>query len=126
MWSAIDLAEWEGRSFARTSITAGTSATPAACTIATSVIPNGEHKGDRVDEPEYEGWSARAGPWASPTASPVAWLNTQDRSGVRGRQRVRLGVRLGDGGLEKGWLTPSRWASTSRGVTSRAPNGSSR
>lgn len=47
------------------------------------VIPAGLHKGDLVDEPEYEGW-AGAG-WAIGCTDPVAisWLNTQvDRACV--------------------------------------------
>ncbi len=47
------------------------------------VIPTGPHRGEIVDEPEYEGW-AGAG-WAIGATDPVAvsWLNTQvDRAGV--------------------------------------------
>jgi aldehyde:ferredoxin oxidoreductase len=47
------------------------------------VIPTGPHRGEIVDEPEYEGW-AGAG-WAIGCADPVAisWLNTQvDRACV--------------------------------------------
>ena len=47
------------------------------------VIPTGPHRGQIVDEPEYEGW-AGAG-WAIGCTDPVAisWLNTQiDRIGV--------------------------------------------
>ena len=47
------------------------------------VIPTGPHRGQIVDEPEYEGW-AGAG-WAIGCTDPVAisWLNTQvDRAGV--------------------------------------------
>ncbi len=47
------------------------------------VIPTGPHRGEMVDEPEYEGW-AGAG-WAIGCTDPVAisWLNTQvDRACV--------------------------------------------
>ncbi|MBI3085747.1 MAG: hypothetical protein HYY88_08505 [candidate division NC10 bacterium] len=47
------------------------------------VIPTGPHRGELVDEPEYEGW-AGAG-WAIGCTDPVAisWLNTQvDRACV--------------------------------------------
>ncbi len=47
------------------------------------VIPTGPHRGEIVDEPEYEGW-AGAG-WAIGCTDPVAisWLNTQvDRACV--------------------------------------------
>ncbi|MFQ5899226.1 MAG: aldehyde ferredoxin oxidoreductase family protein [Candidatus Methylomirabilia bacterium] len=47
------------------------------------VIPSGKHKGEIVDEPEYEGW-AGAG-WTIGLTDPVAvsWLNTQvDRACV--------------------------------------------
>ncbi len=47
------------------------------------VIPSGPHRGEIVDEPEYEGW-AGAG-WAIGCTDPVAisWLNTQvDRACV--------------------------------------------
>ena len=47
------------------------------------VIPKGPHRGEMVDEPEYEGW-AGAG-WAIGCTDPVAvsWLNTQvDRACV--------------------------------------------
>lgn len=47
------------------------------------VIPRGPHRGELVDEPEYEGW-AGAG-WAIGCTDPVAisWLNTRvDRAGV--------------------------------------------
>ena len=47
------------------------------------VIPSGPHKGERVDEPEYEGWSGAG--WTIGLTDPVAvsWLNTRiDRAGV--------------------------------------------
>jgi aldehyde:ferredoxin oxidoreductase len=47
------------------------------------VLPSGPHKGERVDEPEYEGWSGAG--WAIGLTDPVAvsWLNTRiDRAGV--------------------------------------------
>jgi aldehyde:ferredoxin oxidoreductase len=47
------------------------------------VIPDGPHKGEIVDEPEYEGWSGAG--WAIGCTDPVAvsWLNTQiDRACV--------------------------------------------
>jgi aldehyde:ferredoxin oxidoreductase len=48
-----------------------------------SVIAEGKHKGEIVDEPEYEGWSGAG--WAIGCTDPqqVAWLNTQiDRACV--------------------------------------------
>ncbi|MGH7409436.1 MAG: aldehyde ferredoxin oxidoreductase C-terminal domain-containing protein, partial [Candidatus Methylomirabilales bacterium] len=47
------------------------------------VLPSGPHKGERVDEPEYEGWSGAG--WTIGLTDPVAvsWLNTRiDRAGV--------------------------------------------
>ena len=47
------------------------------------VIPSGPHAGERVDEPEYEGWSGAG--WTIGLTDPVAisWLNTRiDRAGV--------------------------------------------
>ena len=47
------------------------------------VLPSGAHKGQIVDEPEYEGWSGAG--WALGITDRVAvsWLNTQvDRAGV--------------------------------------------
>jgi aldehyde:ferredoxin oxidoreductase len=47
------------------------------------VLPKGTHKGDIVDEPEYEGWSGAG--WTIGCTDPVAvsWLNTQlDRACV--------------------------------------------
>jgi aldehyde:ferredoxin oxidoreductase len=47
------------------------------------VIPSGPHKGERVDEPEYEGWSGAG--WTIGLTDPVAvsWLNTRiDRACV--------------------------------------------
>ncbi|MFQ5829195.1 MAG: aldehyde ferredoxin oxidoreductase family protein [Candidatus Methylomirabilia bacterium] len=47
------------------------------------VIPSGKHKGQLVDEPEYEGWSGAG--WTIGLTDPVAisWLNTQvDRACV--------------------------------------------
>ncbi len=47
------------------------------------VLPSGPHKGELVDEPEYEGWSGAG--WAIGCTDPVAvsWLNTQiDRACV--------------------------------------------
>lgn len=47
------------------------------------VIPSGTHKGEIVDEPEYEGWSGAG--WAIGCTEPtdVAWMNTQlDRACV--------------------------------------------
>jgi aldehyde:ferredoxin oxidoreductase len=47
------------------------------------VIPSGRHRGERVDEPEYEGWSGAG--WTIGLTDPVAvsWLNTRtDRAGV--------------------------------------------
>jgi aldehyde:ferredoxin oxidoreductase len=48
-----------------------------------SVIRSGEHRGEIVDEPEYEGWSGAG--WAIGATNPqdVAWLNTElDRACV--------------------------------------------
>ena len=41
------------------------------------MIPSGTHKGEIVDEPEYEGWSGAG--WAIGCTEPtdVAWMNTQ-------------------------------------------------
>ena len=53
---------------------------------------------------------------------PISWLNTQHRPGLRRRQRVRLGLRLGDGVHGEG--LPHREAGrlpARRGATSRAP-----
>jgi aldehyde:ferredoxin oxidoreductase len=47
------------------------------------VLPTGKHKGEIVDEPEYEGWSGAG--WTIGCTDPVAvsWLNTQiDRACV--------------------------------------------
>ena len=47
------------------------------------VLPRGKHKGEIVDEPEYEGWSGAG--WTIGCTDPVAvsWLNTQiDRACV--------------------------------------------
>ena len=47
------------------------------------VIRNGIHKGERVDEPEYEGWSGAG--WAIGLTDPesISWLNTRiDRACV--------------------------------------------
>ena len=47
------------------------------------VLPSGKHKGEIVDEPEYEGWSGAG--WTIGCTDPVAvsWLNTQiDRACV--------------------------------------------
>ncbi len=47
------------------------------------VLPRGPHRGQIVDEPEYEGWSGAG--WTIGLTDPVAvsWLNTQvDRAGV--------------------------------------------
>lgn len=47
------------------------------------VIAEGAHKGELVDEPEYEGWSGAG--WTIGCTDPqaVSWLNTQvDRAGV--------------------------------------------
>jgi aldehyde:ferredoxin oxidoreductase len=47
------------------------------------VLPSGPHQGERVDEPEYEGWSGAG--WTIGLTDPVAvsWLNTRiDRAGV--------------------------------------------
>ena len=47
------------------------------------VLPSGKHKGQIVDEPEYEGWSGAG--WTIGCTDPVAvsWLNTQlDRACV--------------------------------------------
>ncbi len=49
----------------------------------TQVLGSGPHKGEIVDEPEYEGWSGAG--WATGCTDPVAvsWLNTQiDRACV--------------------------------------------
>src|SRR3972149_165648 len=51
------------------------------------VIPKGKHKGELVDEPEYEGWSGAG--WAIGCTDPtaVAWLNTRiDRACVGGNE----------------------------------------
>ena len=47
------------------------------------VIPSGPHAGDRVDEPEYEGWSGAGWTIGLTDKIPVSWLNTQiDRACV--------------------------------------------
>ncbi|MBI4737898.1 MAG: hypothetical protein HY766_17870, partial [candidate division NC10 bacterium] len=72
------------------------------------VIPTGPHRGELVDEPEYEGW-AGAG-WAIGCTDPVAvsWLNTQvDRACVDVNE---FGWVIGwvMECQEKGYLTPEQ------------------
>jgi aldehyde:ferredoxin oxidoreductase len=72
------------------------------------VIPTGPHRGQIVDEPEYEGW-AGAG-WAIGCTDPVAisWLNTQvDRIGVDVNEFGWL-VGWVMECQEKGYLTPDQ------------------
>jgi aldehyde:ferredoxin oxidoreductase len=78
------------------------------------VIPTGPHRGEIVDEPEYEGW-AGAG-WAIGCTDPVAvsWLNTQvDRACVDVNE---FGWLIGwvMECQEKGYLTPERVGLTLR------------
>jgi aldehyde:ferredoxin oxidoreductase len=72
------------------------------------VIPKGPHRGEIVDEPEYEGW-AGAG-WAIGCTDPVAisWLNTRvDRACVDVNEFGWL-VGWVMECQEKGYLTPER------------------
>jgi aldehyde:ferredoxin oxidoreductase len=78
------------------------------------VIPTGPHRGEIVDEPEYEGW-AGAG-WAIGCTDPVAvsWLNTQvDRACVDVNE---FGWLIGwvMECQEKGYLTPEQVGLTLR------------
>jgi aldehyde:ferredoxin oxidoreductase len=78
------------------------------------VLPTGPHRGEIVDEPEYEGW-AGAG-WAIGCTDPVAisWLNTQvDRAGVDVNE---FGWVVGwvMECQEKGYLTPAQVGLTVR------------
>ncbi|HSB78561.1 MAG TPA: aldehyde ferredoxin oxidoreductase C-terminal domain-containing protein [Candidatus Methylomirabilis sp.] len=72
------------------------------------VIPAGLHKGELVDEPEYEGWSGAG--WAIGCTDPVAisWLNTQvDRACVDVNEFGWL-VGWVMECQEKGYLTPDQ------------------
>jgi len=72
------------------------------------IIPAGPHRGEIVDEPEYEGW-AGAG-WAIGATDPVAisWLNTRvDRACVDVNEFGWL-VGWVMEGQERGWLPPAR------------------
>ncbi len=78
------------------------------------VIPAGPHRGELVDEPEYEGW-AGAG-WAIGCTDPVAvsWLNTQvDRACVDVNEFGWL-VGWVMECQEKGYLTPEQVGLTLR------------
>ena len=78
------------------------------------VIPTGPHRGELVDEPEYEGW-AGAG-WAIGCTDPVAvsWLNTQvDRACVDVNEFGWL-VGWVMECQEKGYLTPGQVGLTLR------------
>jgi len=78
------------------------------------VIPTGPHRGELVDEPEYEGW-AGAG-WAIGCTDPVAvsWLNTQvDRACVDVNEFGWL-VGWVMECQEKGYLTPEQVGLTLR------------
>ena len=69
------------------------------------VIPKGPHAGERVDEPEYEGWSGAGWTIGLTDKVPVSWLNTRiDRACVDVNE---FGWVIGwvMEGLEKGWLT---------------------
>jgi aldehyde:ferredoxin oxidoreductase len=47
------------------------------------VIREGAHKGEVVDEPEYEGWVGAGWVWGCTDRTKVSWMNTQcDRAGV--------------------------------------------
>jgi aldehyde:ferredoxin oxidoreductase len=70
-----------------------------------SVIRDGVHKGQIIDEPEYEGWSGAGWTIGATNQTGVAWLNTQtDRACVDVNE---FGWVIGwvMEGLEKGWLT---------------------
>jgi aldehyde:ferredoxin oxidoreductase len=72
------------------------------------IVPRGPHRGEIVDEPEYEGW-AGAG-WAIGSTDPVAisWLNTRvDRACVDVNEFGWL-VGWVMEGQEQGWLRPEQ------------------
>lgn len=47
------------------------------------VIRDGAHKGEIVDEPEYEGWVGAGWAWGNTNPTEVSWMNTQcDRACV--------------------------------------------
>ncbi|HEX2173114.1 MAG TPA: aldehyde ferredoxin oxidoreductase C-terminal domain-containing protein [Dehalococcoidia bacterium] len=68
-------------------------------------VPDGPHKGQIVDEPEYEGWSGAGATIGCTDAPQVAWLNTQiDRAGVDINEYGWLCGWVMEC-YEKGWLT---------------------
>ena len=72
------------------------------------VLPSGPHKGEVVDEPEYEGWSGAG--WAIGCTDPVAvsWLNTRlDRACVDVNEFGWLCGWVMEC-QEKGYLTPAQ------------------
>ncbi len=81
---AVDMSQWEAPKLRKGFDHRGHQCSACGmhhCHI--QVIPSGRHKGERVDEPEYEGWSGAG--WTIGLTDPVAvsWLNTRiDRAGV--------------------------------------------
>ena len=80
----VDMKEWEGRKLREGFDHRGHQCNACGmrhCHI--QVIPSGPHAGDRVDEPEYEGWSGAGWTIGLTEKVPVSWLNTQiDRACV--------------------------------------------
>ena len=121
---------WTWRSGSRpscagASTTAGISAMPAACTTATS-------RSSATGSMPASGWTSRS----TRAGRGAGWHDRAHRQGrdhlaqyaagprLRGRQRVRLGMRLGDGVLREG--LPHREAGRvppQRGATPRGANG---
>ncbi len=70
-----------------------------------SVIKHGEHKGQVVDEPEYEGWSGAGWTIGATDRDGVAWLNTQiDRACVDVNEFGWVCGWVMEG-VQKGWIT---------------------
>ncbi|MBI3992203.1 MAG: hypothetical protein HY342_02935 [Candidatus Lambdaproteobacteria bacterium] len=82
--AGVDMAQWEGQALRDGFDHRGHQCN--ACGMHhchQQVLARGKHKGDIVDEPEYEGWSGAG--WAIGCTDPnaVSWLNTQiDRACV--------------------------------------------
>ena len=102
----VDMKEWEGRKLREGFDHRGHQCNACGmrhCHI--QVIPSGPHAGDRVDEPEYEGWSGAGWTIGLTEKIPVSWLNTQiDRACVDVNEFGWLCGWVMEG-IEKGWIT---------------------